>query len=265
MRPSELFVRCAMVAGFLGIACSTGRADDRRLTYSDEARVTPKGQVEFEQWFTWKTRTKDESDYNRFEFKEELEIGITDHAQLGFEIPAWHFQTGPEDEKDGPRLDAFAADIRYIFTDPVADLIGVGCKFEIGISEEVFSLEGKLILQKTWDRFELAYNANIEAEWETEGGDSYTMKNGEFSETLGASYQVTDRLYLGGEFLHEAPMPDWHTGEAQNVFLGPNASFHAPFDENRKNWAITATPLFFIVGGDDEPRFQLRMIFEIEF
>ncbi len=266
MRSSTIATAQLMTLALVaGLTSSPANADDRRLAYSDEARVTPKGLIEFEQWVTWKTHTRDENDFNKFQFKEELEFGITEHAQIGLELPAWHFQTGPKGEKDGPRLDAIAADLRYIFTDPVTDIVGIGSKFEVGISEDVFSLEGKLIVQKTWNKFELVYNANIEAEWESEGDKRYTMKHGEFSQTIGASYEVTGGFFLGAELLHEAPMPDWHTGEVQNLFIGPNASFHSPLDEKQRNWAITVTPLAFVAGGDDEPRFQLRMIFEIEF
>lgn len=264
-RPPQSTLQLAFLAVCAGLACSMANADDRRLVYSDEARTVAKGQFEFEHWSTWKTQTKDENSFNRFEFKEEIEYGLTEHAQLGFELPAWHFQTGPKDEKDGVRLDAIATEIRYIFLDPVTDVVGLGSKFEVGISEDVFSLEGKLILQKTWDKLELVYNANIEAEWESEGDRRYSVKHGEFSETIGVSYEILDEFFIGGELLHEAPMPDWHTGEAQNLFIGPNASYHAPFDDHKRNWAITATPLFFVAGGDDEPRFQLRLVFECEF
>jgi hypothetical protein len=59
------------------LATATGYADERLFTYSYEAEVLPKGGVEFEQWVTHK-RDKDDGLFSRWEFREELELGLTD-------------------------------------------------------------------------------------------------------------------------------------------------------------------------------------------
>src|SRR5256885_1300491 len=110
--------------------------------------------VEFEQWVTWSHGTRDANNYNLYEFKEELEIGIDPTMQLGFEIPNWHFQTGPEDEKQGPRFDKVAADLRYIILDPTKNFLGLAVKPEISLGPDVFELEGRLILQKNVQQLE---------------------------------------------------------------------------------------------------------------
>ncbi len=258
-----LFIVCGLGVGY---GASSARADDRRLVFSDEARVTPPGLVEFEHWTTWQTHTKDESDFNQFNFREELEFGINKSTQIGVEVPAWHITTGPDDEKDGPRFDHVAVDVRHIFLDPVSEDLGVGAKVEVGASEEEVFVEGKLILQKNWDKTELVYNAFAEAAWETTDEGRYEEANGEVGQSLGVSYEAQERLFVGAELLHEVPLPSWDSGEDQNLFVGPNLSYHgSPFSEKGDNWAVTVAPLFLVTGGDEEPRLQLRFVFEIEF
>ena len=63
------------------------RADERRFTYSYEPELPLKGTLEFEQWVTWRTiRTKsgevEQGHYNRWEFRDELEYGVTDNYSV---------------------------------------------------------------------------------------------------------------------------------------------------------------------------------------
>ncbi len=254
-------VQAGALAAVLVGSAGAVRADDRRFGYVDEARVAPLNNFEFEQWFTWEhTNGSGDGSVDGFFFKEELEYGVAENTQLGFEIPAWHFTTGPSGENQGPRVDQFAADIKHIFLDPVSDPIGIAAKGEIGLGESIFSLEGELILQKTIDKWEFAYNMRLEAEWATdEDGNKYSEDDGEFVNTLGASYEATTKFFVGAELLYEIPLPEWHTGATQVLWLGPNASYH------ETNWAITATILPRLTSSDEEPNFQFRAIFEIDF
>src|SRR4051794_25066477 len=76
----------ARIAVLIGVVISTvflaqSKADQRRFTYSYEPEVLPKGGLEFEQWITLRTqRSKDvgQDNYNLWEFREELEYGVTD-------------------------------------------------------------------------------------------------------------------------------------------------------------------------------------------
>ena len=89
-------------------------------------------------------------------------------------------------------------------------------------------------------------------------------RDGEVVQAAGASFEINPNWFVGAEIVHEIPMPEWETGQHQNVFIGPNASYHASF-VNGRNWAITVTPLFRATGGEGEPPFQLRAIFEFDF
>lgn len=79
----------AVAIGILGLNLSlaTGRADERRFTYSYEPETLPQGAMEFEQWITLRTqRTRDgavrKDNFNRWDIREELEYGVTDNYTL---------------------------------------------------------------------------------------------------------------------------------------------------------------------------------------
>lgn len=247
------------IVGAAGLAsCLAGSAlgDDRRFGFVEEATMTVKGGFEFEQWVTWGSHNKDDNGFNRVDFKHEFEYGISENLQLGIDVAEWHFTTG--DDKQGPRYDVTAAELKYRFMDRVKDPIGLALKGEVAIGPEVLGLEGRLIIDKALDRMVLAYNLKIEAEWEGEDY-GYHDSGGEISQSLGASYELSPQVYFGGEALWEMPFPDWHTGETQDLFLGPNLSYRG------HSWAVTTTALGKVTGGDDAPSFQLRMLFEFDF
>ncbi len=72
----------AIIATCLFLDCAS-RADERRFTYTYEPEVLPKGGLEFEQWVTLRTQRTaggevQQENYNLWEFREELEYGVTD-------------------------------------------------------------------------------------------------------------------------------------------------------------------------------------------
>src|SRR5204862_226786 len=77
---------------------------------------------------------------------------------------------------------------------------------------------------------------------------------------LGASYEISPRLSVGVEFLHEFILPDWRDdGRIRNVFVVPNVSYR------RGEWFVTVTALAQVTDTADEADFQLRTIFGIGF
>ena len=81
--------RCgtAILTGVLlaAVFLTPARADERRFTYSYEPEILPKGGLEFEQWVTLRSqRSKDvnQDNYNLWEFREELEYGVTDNYSV---------------------------------------------------------------------------------------------------------------------------------------------------------------------------------------
>ena len=66
-------------------------ADTRHFVWSYESTTAPRGSVEYEQWVTWKTNKPDDELYDRLDFRQELEFGLTDRLQVGFYIADWRY------------------------------------------------------------------------------------------------------------------------------------------------------------------------------
>jgi hypothetical protein len=218
----------------------------RHFTFLYEAPTSPPGSVELENTITWAHG----SDWNEVFIREELEIGITDRFQLGIYPLDWsHHRDGGFEYNGG------AAEVIYNLSNPVIDPVGISLYEEISVARQHFESESKLIAQKNFGRWIFDYNATLEAEWEDR---HLAEETGEFQQALGASYEISPRLSVGLEFLHEFVFPDW-SDRVTNVFIGPNFSYR------RNQWFVTATAFAQATDTSDEPDFQLRTIFGIGF
>lgn len=222
------------------------RAGVRHFTFLYEAPTSPPGGVELENTVTWAHG----SNWNEVFIREELEIGITDRFQLGLYPLDWS-------HRDGLQYDGGAIEAIYNFSNPVIDPVGISVYQELSVARRHFESESKLIAQKNFGRWIFDYNATLEAEWEERHLEE---EIGEFQQALGASYEISPRLSVGVEFLHEFVFPNWRDEEKiRNVFVGPNVSYR------RNQWFVTATALAQATNTSDEPNFQLRTIFGFGF
>ena len=94
----------------------------------------------------------------------------------------------------------------YNLTNPAADTIGISVYQEISAGRRFFESETKLIAQKNFGSLIVAYNLTLEAEWEEE---ELRERNGEIQQALGASYELSPRVSVGAEMLHEVLLPAW--------------------------------------------------------
>lgn len=252
-------VLAVIVGGMLSV---TGlEAGERRFTYVYEATTAPKGEIEVEQWMTWKTQREEGRRGNVFDFRTEVEYGITDRLQLGVYLADWRVVDNAAGGEDGAHasFQDSAVELIYNISNPVTDIVGSAIYGEMKIGPEKFELEGKFILQKNFGPVVVAYNATLEAEWEGEQFGYFNERTGVFEQTLGVSYQFTPNFLLGGEFLHEIEFSDWKEPGDSIVYVGPNASFR--FDR----FYVTTTALIQATAIAGEPDFQLRTIFGFHF
>lgn len=246
-----------LTAGLLAILLTPpAPAGERKFTYVYEATTEEPGEIEYEQWITWKTNKGADGSFDRIEFRHEIELGLTEHLQLGLYLADWRYQDGRSVSDDGVEYRNTAVELIYNLSDPTLDLLGSALYGEVAVGPELFKLEAKLILQKNFGNWTSAYNATIEAEWE---GSHYEEDKGAFEQTLGISYQVSPNLTLGGELLHEIEMPDWSHIDDSVLYLGPNASFRT------EDWWLTVTPLVQVTDVDAAVAFQVRLIFGFDF
>ncbi len=238
------------------LAAAPASAGSRRFTYVYEVKTSPPGDVEVENWITWKTSKPDDRSLDQVEFRHELEWGITDKLQAAIYLADWNYHRGMSAGERGFALSGSAIELIYNFTNPVSDPIGLAVYQEFQGGYRRFESESKLLAQKNLGKFVVAYNATLEAGWEGEG---LAERKGEFQQSLGLSYEISPRFLLGAECLHEIAFPEWQKAERGVLFAGPNISVRAG------RWWTTMTALAQITDAGEEPDFQLRTIFGFAF
>jgi hypothetical protein len=242
------------LVGF-ALAAAPSHAGERRFTYVYEATTAPKGTLELENWVTWRANRTDTNRSDRFDFRHELEFGVTDRFQVALYVADWRL-TDDADHDRHVRYHDTALEAIYNLSNPVTDWIGSALYGEVKVGDRFLELEGKVILQKNFGPWIVAYNATIEAEYE---GAHLDERTGEFAQSAGVSYQVIPQLTVGAEVLHEIEFPDWEEAEDSVVYAGPNVSFR------QGNAFATLTPMIQITDIDGEPDVQTRLIFGVHF
>jgi hypothetical protein len=248
-----LFLAAAMLIPTA--ADPTALAGERRFTFVYEATTLPAGSAEYEQWITWKTDKDVDPDFDRIDFRHELEFGVTDHLQLALYVSDWRYQDG-DSVGDGVEWRDAAVEVIYNLTDPVTEPFGLALYGELKLGDELLEIEGKLIVQKEIGKWVLAWNGTVEAEWE---GPDLAEDKGKFEQTFGASYQFSPKLLGGFELVHEIEYEDWSDWGDPVLYLGPNFSYRPG------QWWTTITALTQVTDVDAEPDFQLRLIFGFDF
>jgi len=227
-------------------------AGARHFTFLYEAPTSPPGSLEMENWVTW-LRTTNPKRSDEIAFRHEIEIGVTDRFQASIYLADWLYEDS-SGTSGFAYLDS-ALELIYNLTNPVIDPVGISIYQEYKAGDRLFEWESKIIAQKNFGRLILAYNATVEAVWE---GQGLREREGELQHALGASCEISPRVSVGLELLHEFVFPNWHDEEKiMNFFIGPNISYR------RANWFVTVTALAQATDTPDEAGFQLRTIFGV--
>jgi hypothetical protein len=227
-------------------------AGARHFTFLYEAPTSAPGSIESENWITRERVTNPERS-DQIGFRHEIEIGVTDHFQASIYFVDWSYAR----EQSTFNYSDSAIELIYNLTNPVIDPVGLSIYGEISGGRQHFELESKLIAQKNFGPLILDYNLTLEAEWEEHGLQEH---RGEMQQALGASYELSPRVSVGLEFLHEFVFPDWRDEEKiRNVFVGPNVAFR------HQNWFVTVTALAQATNTPGEADFKVRTIFGFGF
>jgi hypothetical protein len=247
-----------IAASLFCLAALPASATERRFAFTYETTTTPKGGLEFENQITWKhIGVPGDRHTELFQFRHELEYGVTDRFQLALYAFNWQYNRR-DAEGHRARWQHSGLEMIYRMTEPTSWL-GSALYGEVVAGEESLEIEGKLLLEKTLGRWHVAYNLILEAEWEGDRFGHYDERNGEFAQSLGVSFDVNKHLSIGAEVLHEIPLPDWSKAEESNVFVGPNASLRVG------RFFFTATGLLQVSNVEGEPDAQVRVITGFDF
>lgn len=238
-----------------GLAIPSAEAGQRRFVYNYETLTSPKGSIEFENWVTWKHTDKPGGDdKDVYQFRHEIEFGLTDRLQLGVYVADWEYNED-DDEGHSERYKGSGFEVIYNLTNPNTDLLGSALYAEMIIGERMVKLEGKLLLEKRWGNFGVVANTVLEAEWE---GDDYHDETGEFKQTFGVSYDINKSFSVGAEAFLEIEMPDWEETESGRFYIGPNVSYRQGRFFGTLAWLWQTTHI------EGEPDYQTRLIFGID-
>src|SRR5215211_5866340 len=114
-------------AGFASVAS----ADPRPFTFVYDTYPEGKGEIEYEQWSTWRHGLGNDNGANRVDFRHEFEFGITDSFDLAVYVPNWHWEDSAE--RTGTRFDSVGMEAIVYLSNPVTDKIGSGLYFEMNV------------------------------------------------------------------------------------------------------------------------------------
>jgi hypothetical protein len=254
----------AGVVALVVASSSLAFADERKFTYSEEAKVLPAGTWEFEQWATHQSHVE-EGRFWELNLREEVEFGLTDRLTtamyLNMSILSAHDVPGLKDETEF-ELEGVSFEAKYKLLDPAADAVGLLGYGEITVGEE-FEVELKAVASKEMGAFTFAYNLVFAYERsENELEITSTGKHTEYviENTLGGSYSFSKTFAGGVEFVARTPFQDNMSDREQTgYFIGPNAHYAA------KDWWITATLLVRTNDADDFEKYEIRVIVGINF
>ncbi|MEO8616677.1 MAG: hypothetical protein ABI600_16150 [Luteolibacter sp.] len=257
MKMPDLITGIRSIVACLGaaaISTTAANAGARRFTYSYETTTMPAGAMELESSVTWKTNQASDPDFERFDIRHEFEYGVTDKLQLAFYFADWRYEESATESGKTEFRDV-AVEAIYNLTDPNTSAFGSAIYGEIKGSDDFIELEAKLLLQKNFGAWMLVYNIGGEIAWE----DDYQNDEAELMQSAGVSYQINPSWSAGAEVLHEIAVPDVDTIGDSGLFVGPNIAWRS------KRFAVTITGLWQVTALADEPDFQLRSLFSVEF
>ncbi len=246
----------ALAAALLWLSAVVLRADERLFTYVQEAEVLPKGGREFEQWLTHR-RDKADGVFAAWDFREELEYGLTDKLSLAgyLNFTSTHSEgvAGRADE-DGFEFEGISAEAKYQLLNSNTKPLGVLFYGEATYNGDEFELEEKLVLQKNFaEKWVAAFNVTLEEEWAFTPAD--TEEELKLELTAGVAYKINSHWSLGVEGRNHRvfePGFNFDNQVANAWFVGPNVHYA------RGSWWATLTVLP-QVHGSPETRHGLEL------
>ena len=246
------------------LPCRKASAGEETFAWTYTTDLVPKGKMELEHKMTTRLG-KEHGTYRAWDFREELEYGVTDrfqaalyfnhhYAKASNSVPsedpnnpgrrlAETYETGGEDVHPGHdpavpfssyHFDSVSGEFIYRLLSPYKDPIGVALYMEPSVGSRDAELEWKLILHKTWleDQWTWAFNANYALEFEREANDEWE-RDAAFEWLTGLAYRFMPRWSAGVEFWNHHEFAKATVHEHSAYFLGPTLHYGA------KNWWVT--------------------------
>jgi hypothetical protein len=249
--------RTLLLATAIALSTATSpsaQSEDRIYSYLYPTTTAAKGEWECEHWFTYSAFNS----MGRFDFRHEIEYGVTDRFQLGLSLANWRYEH-PHAGKSGADFRSTSLEAIYNLTDPEHSPFGSALYGEISLGDQEFELEAKLLLEKNFGPLNIAYNFKFESEWEGTNLGELDESNALFGNYLGASYPLLPGCRAGFELVHEWESENWKSRSDDDLYLGPSLSW------SKGEFYLTATALWSLLEAEGSPRNQVRLIAGFEF
>ncbi len=230
----------------------SAQASERRFGYTYPTLTSPAGEVELENWLTWKSRP---GAIRSLEVRHELEIGLTDKTQIGFSAVNWKYDARAR----GSSYQNTSVELIHNLSNPATDFLGSAVYGEISAGERSAAFEGKLLLEKRIGRWVIGWNGVFESEWEGDKFADFQESSGELGQTFGIAYDLTKSLSCGVEAVHKTSLEKWHAPRSSQLYCGPNVTFR------RGHFFTGLTALFQTTNRTGDPSLQSRLMVGVEF
>jgi hypothetical protein len=212
------------------LAVASTQACDNPFTYSYLTETLQPGKIEIVQWTTARLGrnigTGYDARYRGFDFKTEIEKGLSENEQIAFYLNYRYFETSV---RDGLRFDGFQVAYMRMLADPDKESWGQAIYIEPGYSQssskngdlrDEYSVELKYLLQHNFGaEQDWVYAANIVSEFEYKPAseeDALKLKL-----TQGVAYQINTHWFAGMEVVAEAEWAEMNDFEYSAVLAGP--------------------------------------------
>jgi hypothetical protein len=217
-------------SAFLLTAAATSFACDNPFTYSYLTETLKPGQIAIEQWATARIGRDIGSGYDAryrgFDFKTEIEQGISENEQISYYVNYRYFDTAT---REGLQFDGIQIAYLRMLADPDKNSWGQAIYIEPGYSQasgkngslrDQYSLELKYLLQHNFgEKQDWVYAANLIAEIErTPSTDSDAVS---FKITQGIAHEINANWYAGLEAVASAEWAELNNFEYATIAIGP--------------------------------------------
>jgi hypothetical protein len=220
-------------------------AHERHYVWNAEYQTLPQGTFEVESITTFKMPDFKKTNANKWEYKGELEYGLTDHITIAH-YEHWETKNKSDTGKDSTKYSGFDFEAKYRIGEVGKYWVDPLLYFEIkrdprekGIP---MTLEGKIVLSKDIGKLNVIYNQIMESQMGRKGLTEQAF-------TFGFNYEVFDSIRLGFETKGQYWNPESHRNE---LAMGPTLSY-----VHRYFWVAAGT-LFGVNRAADD--WQTRLI-----
>jgi len=229
-RTALLLVACAALA-------PAAFGTERFFTYTYEPETLPQGAWEMENHFTLASGRNShvgQENYNRWEFRTELEYGATDNYSVSLYVnESYETFHDPFTHRSEHNLswDGISIENRYLVLNPATHAVGLALYLEPRYDGENFELEQKIILGQRLGDWKWAFNVTHATEWSRH----FREDEGELEFSAGLTRMIGKHWAVGLEARDHNEFPDYHIWENTAVYVGPVVTYQ------RANWWATLT------------------------